>query len=471
MKKKLISALLCVAMVSSMLVGCGSGAAETPAAEAPAAEGEAESPAAEEPAAEAPAASADGGKVYYLNFKPEVDTQWQEIAAAYTAETGVEVKVVTAASGTYEEVLRSEIAGTDAPTLFQINGPVGYQNWKDYCLDLTNSELYNALSDKGLAVTGADGGVYGVPYTVEAYGIIYNDAIMQAYFATDGAKAASVDEINSFAKLKEVVEDMTAKKDDLGIQGVFASTSLLPGEDWRWQTHLAHVPVYYEYKDNNVSDMAEITFKYSDNFKNIWDLYINNSTCAPGLLGSKAVTDSMAEFALGQCAMVQNGNWAWGQISDVEGNTVKEEDVKFMPIYTGIAGEENQGLCTGTENFWCVNSQASEADQKATLDFVNWMISSDAGKDYMVNSLGNAAPFSTFGDDEKPVDPLAKEMFRYMENGKNSVTWNFTTFPSQAFKDDFGAALLEYCNGNMTWDEVKDLVVSRWAEEKSATAE
>ena len=308
MKKKLISALLCVAMVSSMLVGCGSGAAETPAAEAPAAEGEAESPAAEEPAAEAPAASADGGKVYYLNFKPEVDTQWQEIAAAYTAETGVEVKVVTAASGTYEEVLRSEIAGTDAPTLFQINGPVGYQNWKDYCLDLTNSELYNALSDKGLAVTGADGGVYGVPYTVEAYGIIYNDAIMQAYFATDGAKAASVDEINSFAKLKEVVEDMTAKKDDLGIQGVFASTSLLPGEDWRWQTHLANVPVYYEYKDNNVSDMAEITFKYSDNFKNIWDLYINNSTCAPGLLGSKAVTDSMAEFALGQCAMVQNGN-------------------------------------------------------------------------------------------------------------------------------------------------------------------
>lgn len=473
MKKKMISALLCVAMVSSMLVGCGSGAAETPAAEAPAAEGEAEAeaPAAEEPAAEAPAASADGGKVYYLNFKPEVDTQWQEIAAAYTAETGVEVKVVTAASGTYEEVLRSEIAGTDAPTLFQINGPVGYQNWKDYCLDLTNSELYNALSDKGLAVTGADGGVYGVPYTVEAYGIIYNDAIMQAYFATDGAKAASVDEINSFAKLKEVVEDMTAKKDDLGIQGVFASTSLLPGEDWRWQTHLANVPVYYEYKDNNVSDMAEITFKYSDNFKNIWDLYINNSTCAPGLLGSKAVTDSMAEFALGQCAMVQNGNWAWGQISDVEGNTVKEEDVKFMPIYTGIAGEENQGLCTGTENFWCVNSQASEADQKATLDFVNWMISSDAGKDYMVNSLGNAAPFSTFGDDEKPVDPLAKEMFRYMENGKNSVTWNFTTFPSQAFKDDFGAALLEYCNGNMTWDEVKDLVVSRWAEEKSATAE
>ena len=481
MKKKLISALLCAAMVSSMLVGCG-GTSEAPAESAPA---DSAAPAETAPAETAPAetapaenaepagdsAAAGEGSVYYLNFKPEVDAQWQEIAAAYTQETGVPVKVVTAASGTYEEVLKSEIAGSDAPTLFQINGPVGYSSWKDYCLDLSGSDLYNNLSDKGLAVTGDDGGVYGVPYTVEAYGIIYNDAIMQAYFATEGAKAANVDEINSFAKLKEVVEDMTAKKDALGIQGVFASTSLLPGEDWRWQTHLANLPVYYEYKDNGVNDMAEITFKYSDNFKNIFDLYINNSTCAPGLLGSKAVTDSMAEFALGQCAMVQNGNWAWGQVADVDGNTVKEEDIKFMPIYTGVSGEESQGLCTGTENFWCVNKQASEADQKATLDFVNWMISSEAGKNYMVNSLGNAAPFSTFGDSEKPSDPLAKEMYRFMENGKNSVTWNFTTFPSQAFKDDFGAALLEYCNGNMSWDDVKDLVVTRWAEEKSATAQ
>ena len=455
-------------MISSLLIGCSSNNAEAPAEKA---EASAETEKAEEPAKEAETseASAEAGSVYYLNFKPEVDEQWQEIAAAYTEETGVPVKVVTAASGTYEEVLKSEIAGSDAPTLFQINGPVGYNSWKDYCMDLTDTELYKNLSDKSLAVTGSDGGVYGVPYTVESYGIIYNDEIMQKYFAMDGAVVKSVDEIGSFDTLKAVVEDMQAKKDDLGIDGVFASTSLLPGEDWRWQTHLANIPVYYEYKDKGVTDLDDLEFTYSENFKNIFDLYINNSTCAPTLLGSKAVTDSMAEFALGQCAMVQNGNWGWGQISGVDGNVVTEENVKFMPIYIGAAGEANQGLCTGTENFWCVNSQTSEANQKATLDFVNWLISSDAGKDYMVNTLGNAAPFTTFGDDEKPQDPLAKEMFRYMENGKTSVSWNFTTFPSQDFKDDFGAALLEYCNGNMTWDEVADTVVTRWAEEKAAT--
>ena len=466
MKKKLIGALLSVAMISSLVMGCG--AKETPVESTGDSAAEAEAPA---ESTDSTASNAAGGKVYYLNFKPEVEDAWKEIAAAYQEETGVEVKVVTAASGTYEEVLKSEIANTDAPTLFQINGPVGYNSWKDYCMDLTDTDLYKNLSDKSLAITGADGGVYGVPYTVESYGIIYNDAIMQKYFAMDGAVVSSVDEINNFATLKAVVEDMQAKKDDLGIQGVFASTSLLPGEDWRWQTHLANIPVYYEYKDKGVSDLAELEFTYSDNYKNIFDLYINNSTCAPTLLGSKSVADSMAEFALGECAMVQNGNWGWGQINGVDGNVVAETDVKFMPIYTGVKGEENQGLCTGTENFWCVNSQASDADKKATLDFVNWMISSEKGKDYMVNTLGNAAPFLTFGDDEKPQDPLAKEMFRYMESGKTSVSWNFTTFPSQSFKDDFGAALLEYANGNYTWDQVKDTVVTRWAEEKAATAE
>lgn len=470
MKKKVLSAMLSVAMVSSLLVGCGSSASNEGAAstDAPAAEaGSEEAPAAE--AAGGEEAAAGEGTVYYLNFKPEVDEVWQEVAAAYTEETGVPVKVLTAASGTYEEVLKSEIAKSEPVTLFQINGPVGYQSWKDYCLDLKDTDIYNSLSDKSIAITSGDG-VYGIPYTVESYGIIYNQEIMDKYFALDGAKAANMDEINNFAKLKEVVEDMQAKKDDLGIQGVFASTSLLPGEDWRWQTHLANLPVYYELKDKGISDTDALEFTHSENMKNIFDLYINNSTCAPGLLGSKAVTDSMAEFALGQCAMVQNGNWAWGQIAEVEGNTVTEDNIKFLPIYTGEDGEENQGLCTGTENFWCVNSQASEADQKATIDFINWMVTSDKGKDYMVNALGNAAPFSTFSDDEKPSDPLAKEMFRWMENGKTSVSWNFTIFPSQDFKNDFGDALLQYASGNMTWDDVKDLVVTRWAEEKAATA-
>ena len=268
------------------------------------------------------------GSVYYLNFKPEVAEQWEAIAKKYTEKTGVEVKVVTAASGTYESTLKSEVAKKNPPTLFQINGPIGYQNWKDYCMDLSGTDLYNNLSDKSMAITDADGnGAYGIPYVVEGYGIIYNDEIMQKYFALSdkAVDISAATDIKDFDTLKAVVEDMTKHKADLGIEGVFSSTSFSAGEDWRWQTHLANLPVYYEYQDDAVSDKADLAFTYNENFKNIFDLYLNNSCTEAGLVGSKTVEDSMAEFALGKTAMVQNGNWGWGQVSGVDGNVVNAE--------------------------------------------------------------------------------------------------------------------------------------------------
>lgn len=378
--KKVLSLVLCAAMITGMTAGCGSTKDES---------------------------SNDKGEVYYLSFKPELTKQWEDIAKKYEQKTGVKVKVVTAASGQYEQTLKSEIAKKDAPTLFQINGPVGYQNWKDYCADLKDTDLYSWLRDKDMAVKDGDG-VYGIPYVVEGYGIIYNQAIMNKYFALSGAKATSMDEVNNYEKLSAVVKDMQARKAELGIDGVFASTSFAPGEDWRWQTHLMNLPIYYEYKDAKKSDMKEIKFSYADNYKDIFDLYVQNSCTEPALLGSKSVANSMSEFALGKVAMVQNGNWGWGQINETEGNVVKEADVKFLPIYTGVKGEEKQGLCIGTENFFSINKEASKADQKASIAFVEWLFNSDEGKDIVTNTLNFISPFSTFAESESPTDPLAK---------------------------------------------------------------
>lgn len=415
------------------------------------------------------------GSVYFLNFKPEVTDVYEEIAKQYTAETGVEVKVATAAGGTYEQTLKAEIAKKDAPTIFQINGPVGYASWKDYCADLSATPLYERLTDKSLAIKEGDG-VYGIPFAIEGYGLIYNQTIMDKYFAMADAKAKSAAEINSFDKLKAVVEDMQAKKADLGIDGVFASTSLLPGHEWRWHTHLANVPLYYEFTEKNLNlgdltSTSTIDFKYGPQFKNLFDLYLNNSISDAKSLGNKSVDDSMAEFALGKCAMVQNGNWAYGQIAGISGNTVKAEDVKFMPLYTGIPGEEKQGLCIGTENFFCVNKEASEADQKASIDFLNWLYTSDTGKDFVTNKLGFIAPFDSFTDADKPKDPLAQEVLKWSgDSAVTNVPWNFTVFPSQLFKDEWGAELLQYAQGSKTWDDVTKLVIDKWAEEKANAA-
>lgn len=458
MKKKLIGGIACMAL--ALLVGCGNGGNDENSGSG--------NSFADQSGSNTGNNGSVKGSVYYLNFKPEVDSVWQQIAAQYTNETGVPVKVVTAANNTYEQTLMSEIANKDAPTLFQINGPVGYQNWKDYCADLSGSQLYDWLLDKNMVVEGDDGKIYGIAYVVEGYGIIYNNSIMNKYFALDGAKAASMDEIKNFQTLKAVVEDMQARKDELGIKGVFASTSLNPSDTWRWQTHLANIPIHYELREKNVSDLKDLEFIYAENYRNIFDLYLNNSGTAKGLLGNKSVDDSMTEFALGQVAMVQNGNWAWGQISDVQGNTVSEEDVRFLPIYTGMQGEENQGICIGTENFMAVNSKASAENQAASLAFLEWLFSSEVGKNFVTNELEFITPFNTFGETERPKDPLAKEVLRYMnDDTRENITWDFVIFPSQQFKDDFGDALLEYASGGKTFDQVKEIVVQRWAAEKN----
>lgn len=409
--------------------------------------------------------------IRFLNFKPEVANVYEDIAKAYEKETGVKLVVETAASGNYEQTLTAKMGTKEAPTLFQINGPKGYANWKNYCADLSNTELYKHLTDKSLAVT-SNGKVYGIPYVVEGYGIIYNKEITDKYFALSDKSTdlKSMDDVKNFNALKALVEDMQKNASKLGIKGVFASTSLKTGEDWRWNTHLANIPVYYEFKDNNVDLSGDetkiIEFKYSENFKNIFDLYINNSVTDKKVLGSKIVDDSMAEFSLGQCAMVQNGNWAWNQIKNVKGNVVKEENIKYLPIYMGVNGEENQGLCVGTENFFAINAKASEAERKATEDFIYWLFSSKTGKDFVINELDLIAPFDTFTENEKPKDPLAKEVINWMNRENiNTIPWNFTVFPSVTFKNDFGSALLQYSQGTKNWNNVKLVFVQKWKSE------
>lgn len=410
-------------------------------------------------------ASAEGGKVYYLNFKPEQAEQWEDLAEAYTDETGVEVSVVTAAAGTYESTLKSEMAKTEVPTLFQVNGPVGLATWKDYCYDLKDTEVYKNLKSDEFALINEDGSVPGVAYVIETYGIIYNKAIMNDYFATEGAVVTSMDEINNFDTFKAVVEDIQAKKDELGILGAFTSAGMDSSSDWRFKTHLANLPIYYEYQADGIGSTDAIKGTYLDNYKNIWDLYINNATCEPTLLSGKTGEDAASEFALGEAVFYQNGTWAYG---DIQGYEVADEDLGMMPIYIGVEGEEEQGLCTGSENYWCVNSKASEEDIQATIDFLTWVITSDTGKNALTKEMGFVTPFATIGDEYTPDNPLVEAANEDIAAGHKTVAWNFPTMPSENWKNAVGSALLEYAQGTGEWDSVVSAFVDGWATEYAA---
>ena len=452
--KQTISLALASMMAAGLLAGCGSTASSTAssAAESTAASSEAAS---SEAAATADTTAA--GKVYYLNFKPEQDEAWQALAKTYTEETGVPVTVVTAASGQYETTLMSEMAKSDAPTLFQVNGPVGLANWKDYCYDLTGSKILGDLTSDSYALKDGDATV-AVGYVIESYGLITNKTLLEkAGYTTD--------DIKSFADLKKVAEDITARKDELGF-AAFTSAGMDSSSDWRFKTHLANLPLYYEFKDDNVTEQpAKIKGTYLPNYKKIFDLYIADSTTDPTQLSAKTGDDANSEFALGEAAFYQNGTWAW---TDLQKAGMKAESVGMMPIYTGVKGEEKQGLATGSENYWCINDKAPDADKKATEDFLSWVITSDTGKKAISQDMGFTTPFKTF-DDVKFDNPLTEAAVEDQKSGKTQVSWNFTMMPSEEWKNKVGQALLEYAQGTGKWDAVKTAFVDGWASEYEAS--
>jgi len=461
---------LAAVLSASMLAGCGGSSSATTAAATQATTTKAAASSAASAATTAAAASSAAstastgtGKVYYLNFKPEQADQWTALAKTYTEKTGVQVTVQTAASGTYEQTLKSEMAKSEAPTLFQVNGPVGFATWKDYCLDLTGSAVDNDLSSKDYELKDESGKVKGIAYVIESYGIIYNKALLKKYCGMDGAKIKSADEINSFAKLKEVADDIQAKKDDLGVQGAFTSAGFDSSSDWRFKTHLANLPIYYEYRKDNINSTDAIKGTYLDNFKQIFDLYITDSTTDRKLLSGKTGEDATSEFATGEAVFYQNGTWAY---NDIKGNDVADEDLGMLPIFIGADGEDKQGLCTGSENYWCVNAKASADDQKATLAFIQWVVESDEGRKALSSDMGFVTPFKTFAD-YLPENPLVKAEQAYDAN-KTPVSWNFTTMPSETWKNNLGSAMLEYAQGTGEWDAVKKAFVDGWATEYKA---
>ena len=391
------------------------------------------------------------GSVYYLNFKPESDAAWQALAAEYTAETGVEVKVVTAASGTYSETLTAEMDKSSMPTLFQCGNQAGLDTWGDYCYDLTDTAVYKEMTTDDFNLFGENGEVFCIGYCYESFGIIVNKALL--------AEAGyELSDITNFESLKAVAEDITARKDELGF-AAFSSAGLESSSSWRFSGHLANMPLYYEFRDDGVtSQPATITGAYLDNFKAVWDLYINNSTCTPAELTTKTGDESEAEFGEGKAVFFQNGTWEYANLIDKFG--MNPDDLAMIPIYCGVDGEENAGLCSGTENCWAVNAKADPEDIQATLDFMYWVVTSESGTKMMAEQFG-PCPFKNAAEPENVFFSQANE---YVANGNYPVTWAFNYTPNvDAWRAGVVAALTQYSVGGGSWDDVVTAFVNGWA--------
>lgn len=391
--------------------------------------------------------------VYYLNFKPEADEAWNKLAKVYEEETGNKVTIVTASEGRYEETLTTEMNKSSAPTLFQISGPVAYETWKDYCLDLTDTKLYKEVTSDDYVIK-KDGKVYGIAYVYEGYGLITNKTLLkQAGF--------NYEDINSLEKLKEVANSITPRRSELGF-GAFSASGLDGSSNWRYSGHLTNVPLFYEFSEDNITTQpATIEGTYLDNMKEIWDMYINNTySVKPTILTGSTIDYSRNEFLEKKAVFYQNGTWEYSNISKV----LKDEEIGFLPIYLGV-DDANQGLCSGTENYWAINKEASKDDQEATLEFLYWVVTSEKGVNALANDMGYVSPFKKT---LKTNNVLYKYIDEATAKNKTNVNWLFTYTPNveiwrSGVVDSLAAYSADQTDSN--WASVESKIVNGWAEQ------
>ena len=394
-------------------------------------------------------AAAEAGRVYYLNFKPEFDEALQGLAKTYTEKTGVEVKVVTAASGTYSDTLTAEMAKDEAPTIYNIGNMSGLKDWDEYAIDLKGTALAGELNTDGFNLYNDAGELKAMGHCFESFGIIVNVDLLNA-------AGYELSDITNFETLKACADDIHARAGELGFDA-FSAAGLDSSSSWRFSGHLVNMPLFYEFRDDGVVEQpATVTGAYLDNFRNIWDLYITDTAADAKTLSTSTGDESKAMFTEKKAVFYQNGSWEYASLAEAGLN------VAMIPIYCGVEGEEKAGLCSGTENCWAVNSKVSEADQKASLDFLYWLVTDAEAAQVVVDQLG-AIPFKSA--------PASANGFLVNGNdlaaaGNYTVKWDFNYTPNvDSFRATLVTALTAYSADptDANWDAVVSAYVDGWA--------
>ena len=403
-----------------------------------------------------------------LSASPALSGALEEMAAAYRAKSGVTLQFQTQPQETYRNTLLAAFDRSDAPALFVLTSEEEFEQVRDRCADLQGTSLATFLADKSLALT-EDGKLRAVPVDVTAYGLLYNKAITDRYFALQDKKTsyASMDEITDYEKFKALVNDLAAHKRALGIDAVFADLPL--GSDGDWLSHASSAAVYADVKGGDslpmraVRSLKEFAFSVGDKIEDAFNLLFDNTVSGRKKLDTVTRSDALQEFASGKAVFLYTGSDSYSELKKMDGSVLKDDDLHFLPLYLGTDGEDAMGLTVDTTRYLAVNDNAPDAQKQAAVDFLEWLFSAEDGKRFVKERLGFLSPFNTFREGELSDDPLKTETLRHLrKDGVTAVPDLSRAYPGGTFRTDAGESLLSYTRGEKGWDDFVSDVKTMW---------
>jgi raffinose/stachyose/melibiose transport system substrate-binding protein len=376
-----------------------------------------------------------------FQFKVEFKDQFEAVAKQYEeSHDGVKINITTVGGGEdYGAALRSKFASGEEPTIYNIGGPQDVADWVDSLADLSDTAAAGVALEGTLEGVTQDDKVLGLPFNQEGYGLIYNTAVFEK-------AGINPDEITTFAALEEAVKTLDSKKDELGLDAVFA----LPGkEKWVTGLHLSNAFLSPEFEGNVLGtfDSATVDFKYGDAFKKVLDLQNEYSVQPTVSLDYAMQVEEL--FSTGRVAMIQQGNWVYGSIAGID-EELANNGVSILPI--PVEGYKEDSIPVGIPMYWAVNSNKDEAEVKAAKEFLDWLYTSEDGKTAVLEDFKFIPAYEGF-DASKVSDPLGKSVYEYATEGK-TIPWVFMGYPTGWGEQQLGVNIQKYISDEMSWEDL-----------------
>lgn len=330
------------------------------------------------------AMAAEDVTVTLFHNKVEIDSQLTAFAKLYSdSHPGVTVKIETLGGGAdYAGALAAKQNADQMPTLFVMEGDGDYKLWKEYMTDYTGAEWTKHTE---LAYT-ADNGVWGFPVSVEGFGLGYNADIL----AKAGIDPAT---LTTYSAVKAAFEKLDSMKAELGLTSVVSMGASVSGGLW-WVTANHDFSVYFgaglDANDTSVVDnfnkgeLDEDRFqKYATYLKLLCD-YSDKD-----ILTNGNYDQQLGLFAEQKAAFIHQGNWIDPSMTTLGAN------FNYGYISHCISDDmEYKGLYLFAPSYYCLCNKATKEEQAAAIDFLNFMVTSEEGANYMVNEAGMVSAFS-----------------------------------------------------------------------------
>ena len=369
-------------------------------------------------------------KITLFQSKVEIAESLENLVKKYKDETGNEVEVWGSAGDSYITQLQTKLAANEGPTIFSVQPGAEAEKFASYYHDMTN-ESYAKYISPNMALEH-EGKVVGVPIGVEGFGLVYNKALYDPSTVKDTAGFVS-----ALEKFKaDGVNGLSLSQEAYFLIGHIINTPFALQEDPiafveqvnKGEVKLSEVPAFQEFakvleaiRANSINPM-EVTYD-----------------------------TQMGDLATGKTAIVHQGNWSYGMLADYD-----EMEIGMAPL--PILG--NDKLAVDIPAGWVINNKASEEQITAANVFLEWLYTSETGKNTIVNDFGFIPAVTTI--EPTGLDPLSQQVFDATQAG-NTIPWALNYFPQGIIVNDLAPLTSEFfLNASMTPEQYLEKLSEVW---------